>query len=126
MKNQFNGFIKCVLTLALAMPVVCFADSDVEAATELRERIAAMTVDARCNNIVNCRVIGLGARPCGGPEEYIPFSIWDTRIDDIESLSAEYNFLMEEIGSDSGEAGSCVVLPKPDVNCVNARCVLVR
>jgi hypothetical protein len=114
------------LTLGLVTPAVCFANSDAEAAVELRERIAAMTVDARCNNIVNCRVIGLGSRPCGGPEEYIAYSIWDTKVDEIGSLAAEYNFLREELDSVSGVVGSCEVLPEPAVNCVNARCVLVR
>jgi hypothetical protein len=126
MRLWFKGIVSCVLALGLTLSVVCAANSDVEAAAELRERIAAMTTSARCNNIVNCRVIGLGARPCGGPEEYIAYSIWDTKIDEIGSLAAEYEFLKEEISIDAGEVGSCEVLPKPDVNCVHARCVLVR
>jgi len=126
MKIRFSEIAMSALTLALAMPVVCVAQSDAEAAADLRGRIAAMTIHARCNNIVNCRVIGLGSRPCGGPEEYIAYSIWDTKVDEIGSLAAEYNFLKEEIGSVSGEAGTCEMLPEPGVNCVNARCVLVR
>ena len=115
----------CALVLGLAAAVTCRAESDAEAAADLRARIAAMTVDARCNNIVNCRIIGLGSRPCGGPEEYLAYSIWDTKVDEIGSLAAEYNFLREELRSASGQAGSCEVLPEPAINCVNARCVKV-
>ena len=115
----------CALALGLAAPVACRAESDAEAAAQLRERITAMTDHARCNNMVNCRVIGLGSRPCGGPEEYVAYSIWDTKVDEIESLAAEYNFLREELGILSGDVGSCDVLPEPAVNCVNARCVTV-
>ena len=115
----------CAIGVVLAAPAVCRAESDAEAAAGLRSRIAAMTVAARCNNIVNCRIIGLGSRPCGGPEEYLAYSIWDTRIDEIEGLAAEYNFLREELHITSGQAGSCEVLPQPAINCVNARCVKV-
>lgn len=115
----------CATVLGLAAPVAGRAESDAEAAADLRARIAAMTVNARCNNIVNCRVIGLGSRPCGGPEEYLAYSIWDTKVDEIGSLAAEYKFLREELHSTSGQAGSCEVLAEPAINCVNARCVKV-
>ena len=115
----------CMITLALAAPSACLAQSDAEAAVELRERIAVMIEEARCNNVVNCRVLGLGFRPCGGPEEYVPYSIWDTQVDEVSSLAAEYNFLREEVNAAAGTVGTCDVLPKPAVNCVNARCVTV-
>ena len=115
----------CALAFGLTASVDCRAESDAEAAAGLRERITVLIDDARCNNLVNCRVIGLGSRPCGGPEEYVAYSIWKTMVDEIGSLAAEYNFLREELGSAGGEAGICVVLPEPAVNCVNARCVTV-
>lgn len=111
--------------LGMAAPVACFAQSDAEAAVELRERITLMIDAARCNNIVNCRVLGLGSRPCGGPEDYVAYSIWDTQVDEIRSLAAEYNFLREEVDAAAGKVGTCDVLPEPAVNCVNARCVTV-
>ncbi len=111
--------------LGMVAPFDSFAQSDAEAALELRERIKVIIDGARCNNIVNCRVLGLGSRPCGGPEEYVAFSIWDTQIDEIKSLAAEYNFLREEVDAASGTVGTCNVLTKPDVNCVNAHCVTV-
>jgi hypothetical protein len=111
--------------LWMAAPVPSSAQSDAEAAVELRERISAMMEGARCNNVVNCRVLGLGSRPCGGPEEYVAYSIWDTQVDEVSSLAAEYNFLREEVDAAAGTVGTCDVLPKPSVNCVNARCVTV-
>lgn len=113
------------IVLGMAAPVASFAQSDTEAAVELRERITVMIDGARCNNIVNCRVLGLGSRPCGGREEYVAFSIWDTQVDEIRSLAAEYNFLREEVVAASGKVGTCNVLTKSAVNCVNARCVTV-
>jgi len=114
-----------MIALGLMAPAVCFAQSDAEAAAELRERITIMIDGARCNNIVNCRVLGLGSRPCGGPEEYVAYSIWDTQVDEIRSLAAEYNFLREEVDAAAGIVGTCDVLTEPAVNCINARCVTV-
>jgi hypothetical protein len=113
------------LALGLAAPVACRAESDAEAAADLRQRITALIGGARCNNLVKCRVIGLGSRPCGGPREYVAYSIWDTTVDEIGSLAAEYNFLREELDAAGDEVGSCEVLPEPAVNCVSSRCVTV-
>ncbi len=111
--------------LGWVAPSVSLAQSDAEAAAELRERIAVMIEGARCNNVVNCRVLGLGYRPCGGPEEYVAYSIWRTQIDEVSSLAAEYNFLREEMEDAAGTVGTCEVLSKPGVNCVRARCVTI-
>ena len=115
----------CVVMLGLAAPVACFAQSDAEVAAELRERITLLIGRARCNNIVNCRIVGLGSRPCGGPEEYVAYSIWDTQAGKMSSLAAEYNFLREEVNAAGGTVGICNVLPEPAINCINARCVTV-
>ena len=115
----------CALALGLAAPVACRAESDAEAAADLRQRITALIAGARCNNLVKCRVIGLGSRPCGGPKEYVAYSIWDTTVDEIGSLAAEYNFLRGELEAAGDKVSSCDVLPEPAVNCVSARCVTV-
>ena len=120
----------CCLTLALAIgfasPTAYAAESDAEEAARLRQQIAAVISEASwCRNIVNCRVIGLGARPCGGPEEYVAFSIWNNTGDELRNLVTEYNLLREELMLDSDEVGTCEVLPKPNTNCLQSRCVTV-
>lgn len=101
------------------------AESDAEAAARLRTEIARLIGDAPCSNVVNCRVLGLGARPCGGPEEYVAYSTWTQR-DAIEGKALEYGFLREELLAQRDHAGACVVLPEPQVACVNRRCVTVQ
>ena len=120
----------CLVTLAMNVAIVSpgplAAESDAEAAARLREQIAAVIKDASwCRNIVNCRVVGLGARPCGGPEEYAAFSIWNNTGDELRNLVTEYNLLREELILDSDEVGTCEVLPKPNANCVQSRCVIM-
>jgi len=111
--------------LGSTAPVTFGAESDAQAAARLRDEISAAIGDARCRNLVNCRVVGLGVRPCGGPEEYVAYSIWNTDREHISNLVSEYNLLKEDLMLESGEVGTCEQLPKPDVDCVHARCVTV-
>ena len=119
----------CLLTLAtagvLAGAVAQAAESDAEAVVRLRNEITAAIGDAKCRNLVNCRIVGLGVRPCGGPEEYVAYSIWNTDREEISILVSEYNLLKEDLMHDSDQAGTCEVLPQPGVDCIRAQCVLV-
>lgn len=100
------------------------AESDAEAARRLRREITEMIGDAQCRNIVNCRVIGLGFRPCGGYEEYVAYSIWRTQREDLETKAMSFNFLREELVRAEGQAGSCEALPGPNAACINSHCVI--
>ncbi|HZP91474.1 MAG TPA: hypothetical protein VFB20_01145 [Burkholderiales bacterium] len=118
----------CILGLLLLSGVrlpLTAAESDAEAAARLRHEITELIGDARCQNLVNCRVMGLGASPCGGPEEYVAYSIWRTRRDDLETKVDAYTFLREEAVRAQGKPGSCEALPVPNAACVNLRCVVV-
>jgi hypothetical protein len=116
--------LKLIPLILLGCHTVSCAESDAEAAARLRREIAKLVGEAPCSNVVNCRVIGLGARPCGGPEEYVAYSTW-TRRDEIEGKAMEYSFLREELIAGQPQAGACVSLVQPQVACVNRRCVTV-
>ena len=118
-------WILCLVTIALANPPAHAAESDAEAVVRLRNELSAAIGDAKCRNLVNCRVIGLGVRPCGGPEEYVAYSIWDTDREQISILVSEYNLLKEDLMHDSDQVGTCEVLPEPGVDCIREQCVLV-
>jgi len=114
------------VAIGFASPAAYPADGDAETVARLRQEIAAVISKANwCRNIVNCRVIGLGARPCGGPEEYVAFSIWNNTGDELGNLVTEYNLLKEELMLDSDEVGTCEVLAKPNANCAQSRCVVM-
>lgn len=120
------GFTAAGLTVAgFTAAVARAAESDAEAVTRLRNEITAAIGEAKCRNLVNCRIVGLGVRPCGGPEEYVAYSIWNTDREQISILVSEYNLLKEDLMLDSDEMGTCEVLPEPDVNCIRSQCVMV-
>ena len=118
------GIPALLLVSGVCLPSTA-AESDAEAAARLRREITELIGDARCQNLVNCRVMGLGARPCGGPEEYVAYSIWRTRRDDLEAKVDAYTFLREEAVRTQGKQGSCEALPEPNAACVNLHCVVV-
>jgi hypothetical protein len=107
------------------MPALVAAQSDAEDALRLRNEITTAIGEAHCRNLVNCRIVGLGARPCGGPEEYVAYSIWNTDREHIANLVFEYNLLKEDMMLDSDAVGTCEQLQKPAVDCIYDRCVIV-
>ena len=124
--TQFKTVIAVlVLGIGVSFSHTCGAETDKEAVVRLRGEIMALIGDASCRNVVNCRVVGLGARPCGGPEEYVAYSIWRTMSDGFGNLVSEYNLISEDLAIDSGVTSSCERIEEPAADCVNDRCVTV-
>ncbi len=83
-----------------------------------RERIDVMIGDARCTRDDECRIVGIGARACGGPEAY---RAWSTAVTDGAALQAIVDrdaATRREQLSRMGIAQTCDVLPVPGVRCV--------
>jgi hypothetical protein len=115
-----------VLTLALALgeDVAASASSDEQALKDVRSEIVSLIGEPRCANLVHCRVLALGARPCGGPSEYLAFSSLTAKREILEAKAYEYSFLEEEVNRSKAAVGSCEVLPPPHATCVDGRCTL--
>jgi len=98
--------------------------SDEEALVSLHQEIMALIGEPRCENIVHCRLLALGSRPCGGPAEYLAYSSIVGRRDVLDAKAYEYGFLQEEVNRTRKVSGSCTVLDKPRLACTNGRCTL--
>jgi hypothetical protein len=98
--------------------------SDEEALVSLHQEIMALIGEPRCENIVHCRLLALGSRPCGGPAEYLAYSSIVGRRDVLEAKAYEYGFLQEEVNRTRKVSGNCTVLDKPRLACTNGRCTL--
>ena len=53
-------------------------------------RIQVQIGPPRCKEDSQCRVLGLGASPCGGPEQFLAWSIEGTDADALQKLAARY------------------------------------
>jgi len=91
----------------------------------LRVQIFDMIGDASCVNLVHCRLLALGARPCGGPDEYLAYSSHMANRTALENKALEYALLQEDMQQGKSMVGVCVVLPQPRLACVDRRCRVV-
>lgn len=100
-------------------------DSDADALVRLRKEIMAMIGEPVCTNLVYCRVLALGVKPCGKPDEYLAYSATAKTNEDILAVrAAEYAFLQEEAQMAKKADSPCVVPRLPKVRCVDQRCKL--
>lgn len=100
-------------------------DSDEAALIRLRKEIIDMIGEPVCTNLVYCRILALGTRPCGKPDEYLAYSSTaKTNEEQLSVKAAEYTFVQEEIQMAGKASSTCVVPPKPRVQCVDQRCKL--
>jgi hypothetical protein len=119
-----------VLGLALAPALAQGGDASASAGNDeaalktIRGEIINLIGEPRCANLVHCRVLPLGARPCGGPSEYLAFSSMTANRETLEAKAYEYSFLEEEVNRSKSAVGPCEVLPQPRAACIGGRCTL--
>jgi len=120
-----RGLILLVWLLAAPglLPVAAAADA-VSDLARLRAEIASLVGTARCMNLVQCRIAGLGIDACGSPAEYLVYSWMSTDKAALDTKIAEYNFVQEDLQNKQQPAAACVAPPEPVATCINGRCVL--
>jgi hypothetical protein len=103
-------------------PPALAQDSDRAELEALHAEIVQLIGAATCANLVHCRALALGTRPCGGPAEYLAYSSFHNDREQLETKVFEYTLLYEEIQRKQTVAGPCVVLPAPRLQCINRHC----
>jgi hypothetical protein len=107
-------------------------NADVPAAAQRSARIMQAIGDAACDSDAQCRVIGIGARACGGPQRYVA---WSTGATDEAALRDLVEADAVESRKEQEKArlsSTCVIPPIPDAHCrrdaqgASARCVLLE
>lgn len=80
-----------------------------------------------CRSDAACWAVPVGARPCGGPEEYWPASRETADIGQIRRLAEDLAATRRGQHQASGRMGACVVMPEPASRCAPEikRCELV-
>lgn len=72
-----------------------------------------------CSRTSDCLSAGIGARACGGPEDYVVFSKWDSAQQIAEVLFSYNEARKKEM---SGTIGTCEFRMPPAVACVQNKC----
>lgn len=101
-------------------------DSDLTAKlSELKQEVLTLIGDARADDIQQCRVIGFGAKPCGGPAGYIAASVKNVDEATLMAKVEAYNAANAENNTRLGLMSDCAVVPRPEVKLEQGVCRLV-
>lgn len=88
------------------------------AAPRLLQEIRAAIGEALCDADAQCHSIGIGAKPCGGPEGYFAWSSRDTDREQLLELVARHREARRIEHESSGMLSDCRVLPDPGAACL--------
>jgi hypothetical protein len=87
--------------------------------------LQAEAVVAPCTADTECRTVPVGARACGGPEAYLPWSVRAPGADEWRASVAAYTAASEQARVREGDVMStCVMQEDPGARCAQGRCVL--
>ncbi len=72
---------------------------------------------AACTSDSDCRALPIGARACGGPDRFLPYSVRATDEAALARLAADHARLSAELLREQGAVGACVVAETPTAYC---------
>jgi len=87
-------------------------------------QIHALIGDAACTDSSQCHTVGIGARPCGGPQAYLPWSSAKTDGAALAVLAEKFRLEREAVNAASGELSNCRFFPDPGAVCRAGTCQL--
>ncbi|WP_337843223.1 hypothetical protein [Rheinheimera sp.] len=91
---------------------------------QLQLRLDKLTEDKSCSYDNQCKVIPVGARPCGGPEAYLLYSSAQTDEKMLQYTAERYQQLKRKQNDKLGLVSTCQMLMAPAASCQQSRCVL--
>jgi hypothetical protein len=110
------------LVLSLGLPACANEPARAPTPAQALQAIERAIGDAPCDSNADCRVIGVGAKACGGPERYLPWSTRYTQQPELERLVGQHRELRRTQDVRDGRVSNCAVTPVPAVACVASRC----
>lgn len=93
---------------------------------QLYQRLQRLTTDKSCVEDQQCKVLAVGSRPCGGPEQYLPYSVAQTDSKLLAITNDRYRKIKQEQQLRLGMLGSCQMLIEPATQCRQQQCVLIE
>lgn len=90
---------------------------------EMRREIDMLIGDAAAASIADCRYAGLGSKPCGGPWEYIVYSVSSTDSTALAERLKTYDAFEAETNARYGYLSDCSVPNIPNLAYKDGRCI---
>lgn len=89
----------------------------------MRQEIEELIGEAICTESSECHSIAFGAKPCGGPWEYLIYSTSTVDTYTLQQRVEEYNSFNEILNQRYGWISDCSLPNRPTVGCRDGRCV---
>lgn len=89
----------------------------------LRDNIVGMIGQPLCGGEGDCRYIAFGSKPCGGPWEYLIYSVSVTDSVELARKVNAYNDYEDMMNHKYGYFSDCGVPLPPSLSCENGVCV---
>jgi hypothetical protein len=96
-----------------------------EILAEKKQEIQNYIQSFSCANATECLSIAFGAKPCGGPREYL---VYPNTVDQttLETLVEEYYEMDHQYNIETGAVSDCMVVGPPNnLDCVNGVCTII-
>ena len=90
---------------------------DVQKQVSMLAEIGQLIGDAKCGSDQQCRVAGIGALSCGGPESYRAWSTASTDAKKLTRLLEAYATERQRFNEAAGLMATCEVKPAPAARC---------
>ncbi len=98
---------------------------DLDRLAQMKREIIDMIGEPTCGDSTDCRIIGFGAKPCGGYWEYLVYSIADLDTTLLIQKVNQYNEFNETLNRRYGWESDCMVTPVPEIECIDGVCTAV-
>jgi hypothetical protein len=96
-----------------------------ELLAEKKQEIVNYIQSFSCTNASGCLYIAFGAKPCGGPREYLAYpntvnqSVLENMVNEYYEMDHQYNI-------ETGAISDCMLVGPPNtVECVNGVCTII-
>ncbi len=91
---------------------------------QLQLRLERLTENKGCEQDNQCKVIGVGARPCGGPDQYLIYSTLHTDEKMLSYTNDRYQKLKKQQNEKLGLMSTCQMLMPPVSACIENKCAI--
>ena len=127
MKNQNMIISLIAILLSLFLCINCDdekAEKEDKARLEnMEQEILGIISDLSCTDSTDCRIIGFGAKPCGGYWRYLIYSKINVDSVQLNEKVRIYNEYNETLNEKYGWISDCSLPPIPVIKCIDGECV---
>ena len=117
-----------VLCSFMLLSMQCDDENDVisqEILDNKKQEIVNYINSFSCSEDSNCNYIAFGAKPCGGPREYLAFSS-NVDVSELQIMVDQYYTMDNDYNVQTGAASDCAIVgPPTNVDCINGVCTII-